>query len=77
MEPTNPGSTQGITEKQGLGLLLKAVSFCLPMVGIVLFFAMRKSRPDAARQAAVYAAFGVFAAVLLNILYSFIVKMNF
>jgi hypothetical protein len=74
--PTTQGFPQERPEKESLGFILMALSFCLPMVGIILFFAMRKTKPDAARQAAICAAFGVFTAVILNIIYSMVMKMN-
>ncbi|GEM_PF-4991116 len=76
MMPTTQGLPQERPEKEGLGFIMMIISFCLPMVGIILFFVMRKTKPDAARQAAICAAFGVFAAVILNILYSMVMKMN-
>lgn len=75
MMPTAPGIPNERPEKQDLGIVLKIVSFCLPIVGIILYFVMRKTNPDAARQAAICAAFGVFAAVALNIFYSIVMKV--
>lgn len=58
---SNPNSGFGGTPQQPdeLGIPLTIVSFCIPLVGLILFFVNREKFPQKARTAGIAAAVGI------------------
>ncbi len=55
-----------------LGTPLKVVSFCIPIVGAVLYFVKKEQEPNSAKQACNMALIGVGFQIVLNIVYMLI-----
>ena len=54
---------------EDLGTPLKAASFCIPIVGAVLYFVNKDEHPAKAKQACTFAIYGVIFSVVLNIIF--------
>lgn len=53
---------------QDLSTILKVVSFCVPLVGLILWITKKDNEPIAAKSAGKFAIFGVIAIVVLYII---------
>lgn len=51
-----------------LGTPLKIVSFCIPLVGAILYFVKKDKEPNAAKQACNMALIGLGVNIVLNII---------
>jgi len=72
MEPTIPPVQLSGEERKkidGLGLLLKLLSFFFPLLGFIIYFAQRKTNPHSAKQALLFSVLGIVAGIFLNIIY--------
>lgn len=64
MQPTTPP----VQKQDDLGVLLKIVSFCIPLVGAILYFVKKGDQPVAAKQACTFALIGIAVGVVINII---------
>ena len=53
---------------QDLSTILKVVSFCIPLVGGILWFMKKDEEPVAASSAGKFALFGIALGVIINVL---------
>ncbi len=53
---------------QGADLIIKILSFCFPIVGLVLYFVWQKERPQAAKDVCTWAAIGFGVGVVFYII---------
>ena len=68
MQPTPP-PVQDTGSSNDLGIVLKIVSFCFPIVGIILWAIKKQKEPVAAKQACTFAIAGIIVGVVINIIY--------
>ena len=59
-----------------LGIALKIVSFCFPIVGAILYFVKKDKQPVAAKQACTFALIGFGLGIVINIFYAIIIGFN-
>ncbi|MBK8558082.1 MAG: zinc-ribbon domain-containing protein [Lewinellaceae bacterium] len=52
----------------GADTILKVVSFCVPLVGIILYFVWSKERPKSAKDVCTFAAIGFGVGILFYII---------
>jgi hypothetical protein len=52
---------------QGLHVGLKIVSFCIPLVGAILYFVKKNDEPQAAKDACTFAIIGLVVGIVLNV----------
>lgn len=52
----------------GLSTGLKIVSFCIPLVGLILYFTKKSNEPKAAKDAITFAAIGFGIGLVMNII---------
>ena len=64
MQPTTPP----VQKQDDLGVLLKIVSFCIPLVGAILYFVKKGDQPVAAKQACTFALVGLAVGIVINII---------
>jgi len=64
MQPTTPP----VQKQDDLGVLLKIVSFCIPLVGAILYFVKKGDQPVAAKQACTFALIGLAVGIVINII---------
>jgi len=57
-----------IEEEKKLGVGLSIVSFCIPLVGIILYFVKKDKEPAAAKTAIMMAGIGFALGVIGNII---------
>ena len=55
------------SNQQGLHVGLKILSFCLPIVGAILYFVKKNDEPKAAKDACTFALIGLAVGVVLNV----------
>ena len=65
MQPTTPAPVQ---KQDDLGIVLKIVSFCIPLVGAILYFVKKGDQPVAAKQACTFALIGLAVGIVINII---------
>lgn len=68
MEPTTPPPAPTETQTEDLSLILKIVSFCIPLVGAILWFINKDKNPKAAKSACIFALVGLGVGIVINIL---------
>ncbi len=78
MQPTPPPVTGMPSQPQqdDLGMGLKIVSFCFPIVGIILYFVKKEKEPVASKQACTWAIGGIVVGVVINVIYYIIMALN-
>lgn len=54
--------------QEDLSTILKVVSFCIPLVGLILYFVKKDKEPVAAKSAGKFALIGFIIGVVLNII---------
>lgn len=64
-DQTSPSMTP---KQDDLGIGLKIVSFCIPLVGAILYFVKKKEQPVAAKQACTWALVGVAVGIIINVI---------
>ena len=69
MEPTAPPPAPTGQGQEDLSVILKAVSFCIPLVGAILWFINKEKNPKAAKSACTFALIGVAVGIIVNIIY--------
>lgn len=52
---------------QGLHVGLKILSFCIPLVGAILYFVKKGDEPKAAKDACTFALIGLVVGIVLNV----------
>jgi len=52
---------------QGLHVGLKILSFCIPLVGAILYFVKKTDEPKAAKDACTFALIGLVVGIVLNV----------
>jgi len=55
-------------QDEDLGIGLKIVSFCIPIVGAILYFVYKKDEPKKSKQACYAALIGAGVGIVINIL---------
>lgn len=69
MEPTTPPPAPTTEQSsEDLSLILKVVSFCIPLVGAILWFINKDKNPKAAKSACTFAIVGVAVGIIINVL---------
>ncbi len=68
MEPTTPPSAPTSGGQEDLSLILKIVSFCIPLVGAILWFINKDKNPKAAKSACTFAIVGVVVGIIINVI---------
>jgi len=68
MEPTTPPSAPPGGQTEDLSMILKIVSFCIPLVGAILWFINKDKNPRAAKSACTFALVGVAVGIVINVL---------
>ena len=68
MEPTAPPPAPTGQETEDLSMILKVVSFCIPLVGAILWFINKEKNPRAAKSACTFALIGVAVGIVVNII---------
>jgi uncharacterized membrane protein len=68
MEPTTPPPAPTGQSSEDLSLILKIVSFCIPLVGAILWFINKDKNPKAAKSACTFAIIGVVVGILINVI---------
>ncbi|KXK56300.1 MAG: hypothetical protein UZ05_CHB002000217 [Chlorobi bacterium OLB5] len=68
MEPTTPPPAPTETQQEDLSLILKIVSFCIPLVGAILWFINKDKNPKAAKSACTFALIGVAVGIIINVI---------
>jgi hypothetical protein len=76
MQPTPPPVEDMSTGSNDLGIGLKIVSFCFPIVGIILWAIKKQKEPVAAKQACTFAIAGIILGVIINIIYYVFIGMS-
>lgn len=66
----NTNQPTGTTGQSGedLSVILKIVSFCIPLVGAILWFIKKDKEPKAAKSACTFALIGVAVGIIINII---------
>jgi len=72
MQPNTPPAQN----QDDLGVLLKIVSFCIPLVGAILYFVKKGDQPVAAKQACTFALIGLGVGIVINIIYYVIIAAS-
>jgi uncharacterized membrane protein len=67
MEPTTPPSAPTGGQTEDLSMILKIVSFCIPLVGAILWFINKDKNPKAAKSACTFALVGVAVGIVINV----------
>ncbi len=68
MEPTTPPPAPTSSGSgEDLSLILKIVSFCIPLVGAILWFINKDKNPRAAKSACTFAIVGVVVGIVINV----------
>ena len=68
MEPTTPPPAPTDSQQpEDLSMILKIVSFCIPLVGAILWFINREKNPKAAKSACTFALVGVAVGIIINV----------
>ncbi|HWA05506.1 MAG TPA: hypothetical protein VG961_03085 [Ignavibacteria bacterium] len=68
MEPTTPPPAPTENPQEDLSMILKIVSFCIPLVGAILWFINKDKNPKAAKSACTFALVGVAVGIVINVL---------
>jgi uncharacterized membrane protein len=68
MEPTTPPPAPTSGSQEDLSLILKIVSFCIPLVGAILWFINKDKNPKAAKSACTFAIVGVVVGIIINVI---------
>lgn len=69
MEPTTPPPAPTDNQQtEDLSMILKIVSFCIPLVGAILWFINKDKNPKAAKSACTFALVGVAVGIIINVL---------
>ena len=69
MEPTTPPpAPTGGQQTEDLSMILKIVSFCIPLVGAILWFINKDKNPKAAKSACTFALVGVAVGIIINVI---------
>ena len=58
------------SEQEDLGIGLKIVSICIPIVGAVLYFVWKQDHPKKSKQACNFALIGLGVNIVLSILWT-------
>ena len=56
-----------VEEEQGAELPVKLISCCIPLVGLVLYFVWKDSKPQASKDVCQFALIGVGISLVLNV----------
>jgi uncharacterized membrane protein len=67
MEPTTPPPAPVNGQQEDLSMILKIVSFCIPLVGAILWFINKDKNPKAAKSACTFALVGVAVGIIINV----------
>jgi uncharacterized membrane protein len=68
MEPTTPPPAPTNSQQtEDLSMILKIVSFCIPLVGAILWFINKDKNPKAAKSACTFALVGVAVGIVINV----------
>ncbi len=67
MEPTTPPPAPTSSQTEDLSMILKIVSFCIPLVGAILWFINKDKNPKAAKSACTFALVGVAVGIVINV----------
>ncbi len=70
MEPTTPPPAPTGQSQEDLSLILKIVSFCIPLVGAILWFINKDKNPKAAKSACTFAIVGIVVGIVINVIVS-------
>ena len=79
MQPTPPPSGspfQDMNQRDDLGTGLKIVSFCFPIVGLILYFVKKNDQPVAAKQACTFGLIGFILGLIINIIYFVVIGLS-
>jgi len=71
MEPTTPPPAPPVDSEKSqedLSTILKIVSFCIPLVGAILWFIKKDKEPKAAKSACTFALIGFAVGIIINVL---------
>ena len=71
MEPTTPPPAPPVdsgSSQEDLSIILKIVSFCIPLVGAILWFINKDKNPKAAKSACTFALIGFGLGIVINII---------
>lgn len=68
MEPTTPPPAPTEQSQEDLSLILKIVSFCIPLVGAILWFINKDKNPKAAKSACTFAIIGIVVGIVINVI---------
>jgi len=68
MEPTTPPPAPTENQQEDLSMIMKIVSFCIPLVGAILWFINKDKNPKAAKSACTFALIGVAVGIVINVL---------
>ncbi|MBZ0202008.1 MAG: hypothetical protein IT281_06820 [Ignavibacteria bacterium] len=70
MEPTTPPAPPVDSGKsqEDLSVILKIVSFCIPLVGAIIWFLKKDKEPKAAKSACTFALIGFAVGIIINVL---------
>jgi uncharacterized membrane protein len=72
MEPTTPPppppSVDSEKSQEDLSTILKIVSFCIPLVGAILWFIKKDKEPKAAKSACTFALIGFAVGIIINVI---------
>ncbi len=72
MEPTTPPLAPTGNQTEDLSMILKIVSFCIPLVGAILWFINKDKNPKAAKSACTFALVGVAVGIIINVVVTLI-----
>lgn len=71
MEPTTPPPAPPVDSgksQEDLSVILKIVSFCIPLVGAIIWFLKRDKEPKAAKSACTFALIGFAVGIIINVI---------
>ncbi len=71
MEPTTPPPAPPVDSgksQEDLSVILKIVSFCIPLVGAIIWFLKKDKEPKAAKSACTFALIGFAVGIIINVL---------
>ena len=72
---SNNSGHAGVTRNDKPSIGLNILSFLFPLIGLILYFALRASDPQKARSAGKYALFGFIAGIALGVIIAALVAI--